>query len=106
MPDSPQDLRRRAERLRQELRRTEDALARAERTCRHQWDDPQGKPNHIHHEGYHVAGDPPGTMGVDRQLPMDVPSRTEKRWTRTCQKCGKVEHTQRTEEVVTHKPRW
>jgi len=75
-------------------------VAHMERTCTHQWDHPFGAANHIYRKGYHIPGDPEGTMGVDRQLPMDVPAKTEERWTRTCQTCGKVEHSKKPRTVT------
>lgn len=40
-------------------------------------------------EGYYFAGDPEGTCGVDRRMPMNVPSENiDQGWWRTCSKCG------------------
>ena len=72
-------------------------LKRIEDSCDHKWNDPVYTPER--HEGYRIPGDPPGTMGVDRQLPMDVPAKTIPKWTRTCPKCGKTEVTTKTEVV-------
>lgn len=79
--------------LNRELDDARGQLARLDRSCNHQWGEPEA--DHIHHEGYTTPGDPPGTMGVDWRGPTHVPARTEKRWKRTCQKCGKVECTTR-----------
>lgn len=78
-------------------------LDAAERDCRHDWDE-QYDPKY--EEGYTIAGDPPGTMGVDWRGPMYVPSKTTPRWKRTCQTCGKVEYTLRAQQQVTQKPAW
>lgn len=56
--------------------------------------------------GYHISGDPPGTMGVDRQLPMDVPEHVEKRWKRICDICGEIDYTTQTKQEVKHLPIW
>jgi len=99
-----------AEKLRAEKdqtdRRYEDAQERLRQyqgKCSHSFTevyDPVNKPR------YHIAGDPPGTMGVDRQLPMDVPPETIPRWRRNCSKCGLEEYTQKTSEQVTKVPKW
>jgi hypothetical protein len=77
-------------------------LASIERQCRHRWSEPKYTPEH--REGYRIAGDPVGTMGVDWRGPMDVPPQTIKKWTRTCQECGKVEVTERTTTEKTEHP--
>ena len=79
-------------------------LAFEEERCSHSWGEAEYVPEHI--EGYYSPGDPEGTMGVDRQLPMSVPSRTIPKWKRTCNVCGKVEITDRTKTVTTEKPAW
>lgn len=79
-------------------------LAQIERECSHNWGPTEA--DHIYHEGYHDPGDPPGTMGVDRRLPMDVPAKTIKQWKRVCLKCGKTSRTKRTKENVTEVPEW
>jgi hypothetical protein len=92
------------QRLENEMQELEDSLKRkrgqldsVHRACPHQWGTIVYDP--IVREGYHDPGDPPGTMGIDRRLPFDVPSQTTKQWKRTCGKCGKVEKTQRTKKV-------
>ena len=87
--------------LRDEIRNTmlrlvslKARLDREEKLCSHVWGTIEYDP--IEHKGYHFSGDPVGTMGIDRQLPMDVPSSIEKRWTRTCIICGKIEETKTT----------
>jgi hypothetical protein len=77
-------------------------LRELERDCKHSWGETE--PADIYHPAYHFPGDSPGTMGVDRQLPMDVPARTEKRWRRVCKKCGRIEHTLATKDHVTKEP--
>ena len=65
--------------------------AQVKDSCHHNWEeikyDPQRTP------GYHFNGDPVGTMGVDRQLPFDVPPSTIDMWTRTCKTYGFVQST-------------
>lgn len=75
-----------------------------EKDCNHVWGDTKYVP--IRHEGYHSPGDPEGTMGVDRQLPFDVPARTEHWWERVCDKCGKLERTDRTSDQVKKVPKF
>jgi hypothetical protein len=91
------ELRREKTRLERELESVNGAIAQAERQCRHQWGEIKYKP--IEHPGYQFHGDPPGTMGVDRQLPCYIPSSTTKVWERTCLQCGKVETTSATKRV-------
>lgn len=88
--------------LTRELDAKRAELARIEHTCRHDWGAVE--PDHVYHEAYTIPGDEPGTMGVDWRGPMDVPAKTTYRWKHTCRVCGKVEHTTRTTENVTHTP--
>lgn len=81
-----------------------EAVAEMERKCAHDFGPTEYDP--VHHEGYHDPGDPPGTMGVDRRLPFDVPPRTDKRWRRECRICGKIEYTTKTDKHVTETPRF
>ncbi len=74
---------------------TKDRLERLQARCQHHWSEV--KPDHIHTPGYKVAGDPPGTMGIDRRHDLYVEPHTEHRWKRECLECGKVDHTTRTE---------
>ncbi len=92
------------ENLQKDIRDAQGSLKRIEDTCQHNWSPT--KADHIYHEGYHDPGDPPGTMGVDRQLPMDVPAKTIERWKRVCLRCGKTEYTKRTEDEVTKIPKF
>lgn len=94
-----------------QLGRLQRDLQEMEAACPHNHDPSNWKveytPERI--EGYHCPGDPPGTMGVDRQLPFDVPAKTIEKWTRKCKLCGKTEVTQQTRDVVTpvkKEPRW
>jgi hypothetical protein len=89
-------------RLEDELKQKKASLLRAEQSCQHDWTSVVA--DHIYREGYTIPGDAPGTMGIDWRGPCYVPSSTEERWKRTCTKCGKVEHTTRTQEKVTHTP--
>ena len=100
-----------ANKLRTEIERQSALLASSkeklywlERNCQHEFGEAKYTPEY--HPGHHFAGDPPGTMGVDRQLPMDVPSETIPKWTRTCKICGKTETTTSTKDVITKKPIW
>jgi len=77
-------------------------LAEIDRTCPHEWGEIT--PDHIHHKGFYSPGDAPGTMGVDRQLPLHVPAKTEHRWKRVCEKCGKVEYTTQTKNKIEKTP--
>lgn len=88
--------------LKEKLTRAETKLANAERDCRHDWTKPEA--DNIYRESYTIPGDRPGTMGVDFRGPCYVPAETTYRWKRTCTICGKMEHTQRTKENVTHTP--
>lgn len=88
----------------EKLKRANNALSDIDFYCKHKWGKTENAD--IYHEGYLIPGDPVGTMGVDRQLPCNIPSSTEKRWKRVCEKCGKVDYTKRVEEVKTEKPKW
>jgi hypothetical protein len=82
------------------------AVERMERDCEHNHNPSLFTPAKydpiIHPAGY-SAGDPPGTMGIDRQLPCSWPGRREDRWTRECTRCGKVEHTQQSRDLPVKK---
>jgi hypothetical protein len=73
-------------------------LEAARRDCRHTWGaviyDPIVTP------AYTIAGDPPGTMGVDWQGPCYVPRQERARWKRECSECGFVEYTFDTKDKV------
>ncbi len=93
------------DRLSQELERTKSKLAVIQNTCNHDWDE---KYTPVRTEAYTSPGDPPGTMGSDWRGPVHVPATSTKRWTRTCDKCGKEETTTSTLKKVETKesPRW
>ena len=61
------------------------------RDCEHNWHDPVYCP--IETPAFYFPGDPEGTCGVDRRMSMHVPAKIEKRWSRTCRKCGHIEYT-------------
>jgi len=78
------------------------ALRRIQTTCKHRWSEPMYTPNI--QEGYQIHGDPPGTMGVDRQLPMYVPRKETPRWTRCCNECYIAQVTEKTRDDVKKVP--
>jgi hypothetical protein len=86
------------------LKKAQNALADIDRYCQHEWGETENAD--IYHRGYRTQGDPVGTMGIDRQLPMSVPSSTEKRWKRVCKKCAKIDYTKNVNKNVTETPRW
>ena len=90
------DLRAKIANLKELLRKDESALRVLCEKCDHEWSveyDP------IIRRGYHFPGDPPNTMGVDRQLPYDVPETRTPRWIRTCKRCGVCQETSKTETL-------
>jgi hypothetical protein len=98
-PSEANQLRRDIAQAETQLNGLKERLAALVRACQqqgHRWFQITYEP--IEHKGYHFAGDPPGTMGIDRQLPYDVPSSTTKQWSRTCERCGHKETTQRTRQ--------
>lgn len=97
-----QTQRKEIEELEYQLKTKRDALAHSERICHHRWSEPQA--DHIYRAGYTEPGDTPGTMGIDFRGPYYVPSQTTKRWKRTCEGCGKIEHTSRVSQTVTERP--
>jgi len=100
--EDPRRLRRRVAQLKEEWEQEKAKLELIEKACKHDWTEPVYDP--IIHEAYRDPGDPPGTMGVDRRLPMDVPRQEIKRWFRECKRCGKIEWTERTRQKVTDVP--
>lgn len=72
--------------------------------CNHKWSNPEAA--HIYHPAYQSAGDPIGTCGVDRRLPMYIPSRTDKRWKRTCLECGDEQFTTHVTSHTIETPRF
>ena len=85
-----------------ELEQAKNELEHIRRTCRHQWGPTQYAP--LREGGYEIPGDPVGTMGVDWRGPTWVPRTERPRWKRTCEECGKVEETERTEDKVEKTP--
>lgn len=84
-------LRAQAKAAKEKAEAARQRLEAAERACQHDWTESVYDP--IHHKGYYDPGDPPGTMGVDRRLPSQVPPSVEDQWRRECRKCGKVQVT-------------
>jgi len=72
--------------------------------CQHDWSDPAYTP--VIQEAYFNPGDPPGTMGVDRQLPCHVPRSEIPKWTQTCRICGSTRTTIRTKDEVKKIPQF
>ncbi|MFA6437249.1 MAG: hypothetical protein WC242_03730 [Candidatus Paceibacterota bacterium] len=75
-------------------RRELDAL---EKSCRHDWTNPERIDDRVI-SGYQDHGDPPGTIGVDRRLPCYVPEQRFPRWMRKCRTCGLAQITEDFEE--------
>lgn len=98
------DLRRDIAETAKRLDEMKNRLKRSERDCSHIWGDTKYTPEH--HKGYRIEGDPPGTMGVDRRLPMNVPAETAPKWTRICTVCDKTEVTTQTSDKVEKVPRF
>lgn len=95
---TPAKLAELVEELQGDLKAAQMTLAAKQLSCAHQWSETVYDP--IVHEGHQDPGDPPGTMGVDRRLPMWVPRQEIPRWRRTCPKCCKTEITSRTHDDV------
>ncbi len=88
--------------LKGEIAEKQKRLDAIRSACNHNWGDivydPEVRP------AGHFKGDPPGTMGIDRQLPFDYPEQRKDRWKRTCVKCGLTQTTDRKENKVTSVP--
>jgi hypothetical protein len=97
MDPTPRTLRGQVKKLEDELQRTREDLTAVEKRCDHQYTITYEP---IHHKGYDVPGDEPGTMGVDWRGPYYVPPRIEERWKRSCARCGREEYTTRVEVNV------
>ena len=97
MEQKAKELRNLVDRLQQELSSADKNLKTYVGYCQHNFGKPAYDP--ICTPAYRIAGDPPGTMGVDWQGPMDVPAQTTKRWKRECGTCGEVQYTTRVQEV-------
>ncbi len=91
------DLKEDISKLEHKLLEKKRELARLEQNCQHIWGDAQ--PDHIYEDAYMIPGDEPGTMGIDWQGPTYVPAKTTYRWKRICSKCGKTEHTVRSDKI-------
>jgi len=96
---------------RQEIRDLEEKLAEkrralqtSEQNCPHEWSEPKYDP--IIREAMTIPGDPPGTGGIDHRGPYHIPSSRVERWTRTCQRCGKVESTTTVDQRITKTPKF
>lgn len=96
-----QQLRYKVSNLVFQLRKAEAELDQMLASCPHEWGNPVYDPIVTYD-----PGDPPGTMGVDWRPGGFVEGTEEKRWSRTCARCGKVEYTSRVTEIVTTKPRF
>jgi hypothetical protein len=90
--------------LEHELKEKQESLVDVERNCAHVWGETFS--DHINSPGYISPGDPEGTMGIDRRLPLYVPEKVTKRWKRVCSNCGRVEHTTAVSKQVTETPRF
>ena len=97
-----QELRNRISILKSDLKEAETQLLAMEYACQHDWIHPVA--DHIYHPAYIIPGDPPGTCGVDWRGPCPVEAKTEKRWKRTCKKCGLIQYTSKTKEEVIEQP--
>lgn len=98
MKPNAQNLRDKVDKLHKEFAEAKKELGDMVRNCQHQYCEAVYDP--IHTKAYTIPGDPPGTMGVDRQLPCYVPAKTEKRWRRECELCGDIQYTIKAEPVV------
>ena len=96
------DLRTQVEELTQGLSDAQRDLEQYVDSCSHKFSDPKYDP--IRTESYKIHGDAPGTMGVDRRLPMFVPAKTENRWKRECGLCGEVQYTKKVNKSYEETP--
>jgi len=93
------------ERLKRELKQANAELERIERHCHHSWGPTTSDP--IVHSAY-TTEEQKG-FGSHPPIPsIYVPEKRVARWKRVCERCGKVEHTQRAQEhkSVTKTPVW
>ena len=97
-------MRERVAKLETDLKEAKSALSLYVSGCRHSWGKVESA--HIYEKSYTIPGDPPGTMGVDWRGPTYVPAKETKRWKRVCSECGEEEFTTRTEQHVTHTPKF
>jgi hypothetical protein len=108
-PQNAEEIRVHIESTKRRLRELEGKLRNIEENCnngRHHWGDVKDESYYV--AGYTIPGDPPGTCGSDWRGPTYVPSYTQPKYTRTCKVCGKVQTTNREEEVkhITKVPRF
>lgn len=98
------DLRNEILDLEDDLKYKKQLLAQKEKDCNHKWSNvkeiSEYKPSRI------IPGDPPGVGGVDHRFETYVEAKTEKRWERSCVKCGKVESTTDVQGVTVYSPRF
>jgi hypothetical protein len=88
-------LRQRKKELTEELRKATNEIIESERKCPHDWSKP--KYEQVYIPGYDIAGDVPGTMGVDFRHGFHVNSEYKDKWTRTCANCGLIQETEKSE---------
>lgn len=104
MNDYAKNLRKQLDIARMQHEENAKSVKRMENTCSHDWGETIE--DHIHHKAYTIPGDPPGVGGSDHQFSVDVPAKTDERWKRTCNKCGKVEFTEETSSKVQKTPQF
>ena len=98
MKSECQTLTEQIEKLTREASRKTAELNQIRRNCKHNWSKVSYEPSFT--GGYLDPGDPPGTMGVDRQLPCYIDKREHPLWKRTCLTCGLVQTT--TTKITKH----
>jgi hypothetical protein len=89
--------------LKDELTKAEKDLKNYVTKCNHNFET---KYDPVYTPAYTIPGDTPGTMGVDWRGPVYVPAKTQERWKRECEKCGLVEYTTKTEDIIKKIPKW
>ena len=94
--------RARVNNLERDLAKARAMLQASEAACRHEWGEVER--DFIYTPGYIARGDGPEWHGADKRHDQYVSPKTTKRWKRTCAKCGKVEHTQKTVQTVKDAP--
>lgn len=81
----PNELIKEIEAAKAHLEALEKILRLHQSLCNHLFGEMEYVP--IIRKGFHSSGDPEGTMGVDRQLPVDIPTTETPQWQRTCTLC-------------------
>ena len=107
MENKARELIEQANRFATEANMAQEELQTYQDNCRHVWGETKYTP--IHHKGYTIPGDKPGTMGVDYRGPCYVEPRTEDRWTRECNICGLEQITSKADKKpveIVKVPRW